>query len=177
MNKKFYEEIGMFIVSFGQIETDIRTIIMILLDQIKKDEPNTARYLIVRNYLLGKENSFKRTLDLLWHLLNKNNQKPNDDWNRLITSLKEVSSFRNKIIHNMWGKDLDNYIKFVKLKKPTERNCQSIEKIEIEELHEHVHITSNRHRQLMDFIEDQPHSSSVGQQTQKTYPKLIMPQL
>lgn len=161
----FQQQLGQLVLNAGFLESSIRSAILTLF------KPNSKQ----ASLLLMPQTSMSNKIEILRRVVisevNESNQK---DWIDLIKDITELFQFRNQIFHSMPGVK-DNEIYFFSIKKgknglTDELKEKSINKSELKEKNK---ILYERHRQIMDFIEDYGKPIDKYISSQHTYPILI----
>lgn len=164
-SSEFQQQLGQLVLNAGFLESSIRSVILTLC------KPNIK----VASILLMPQTSMSNKIELLRRMvISEINELHQEKWFNLIKDIDELFQFRNQIFHSIPGMQ-DNEIYFFSVKKGKNGLSDTYKEksINISELEEKNKRLYERHRQMMDFIEDYGKPIEEYLSTQHSYPMLI----
>lgn len=161
MNEKIKTELGLMVLNAGHLEMSIRTCILSFSGKV---DDKLMKSLLLPN------NNVSTNLDILNRLINVFvDAEYKKNWLDCTANMKKLFEYRNKIFHSMYGVENEK-IYFFSVSKGKRGNEDKFtqEEFNFEELRNNNIELSNRHRQLMDFIEGKMIVNSKEHSTAKT---------
>ncbi len=146
-NRENLEKVlGSFIIEFGDLETNIRILLISIPKVYESNHENKFIQLILK--VLLQNDSVSINLKILKEIVEIFvAKKHQDNWLKFIDRLKQIAEFRNTLVHGMWYNDLES-MQFHKYKKFDFDNAINIP---VDKLVVYTNELQNFNRQIFDL--------------------------